>query len=324
MSTGRVVIPGSEREFDPKHERVAESDARKEIEVTVYLRARDTLDWVDDQAGLLPAERRLLTREEFAERYAPREDDIGAVRAFAGDNGLEVVTLDPARRAVMLRGTAGAVARAFGAQELAVFNHPSAGAYRGRRGPLTVPAYLEGVVTGVFGIDERPQAWPQLRRRPRDMRQRESYTPRQVAAAYDFPVGASGRGETVAIIALGGGFSLTDLNDYFSGLGLAATPSVSTVGVGGAGNTPGSDPEADSAVMLDVGVVGAVAPGVRIVVYFAANTDRGFIDAVSTAVHDARNRASVVSISWGAPESLWTQQALSRWSGWLRRRPPSE
>jgi kumamolisin len=49
--------------------------------------------------------------------------------------------------------------------------------------------------------------------------------------------------------------------------------------------------------MLDIEVAGAVAPGASIVVYFAPNTDAGFRDAVSQAVHDATNKPSVISIS---------------------------
>ena len=59
--------------------------------------------------------------------------------------------------------------------------------------------------------------------------------------------------------------------------------------------------------MLDIEVVGAVAPGAKIAVYFAPNTDQGFIDAITTAVHDTTNRPSIISISWGGPEVSWTQ-----------------
>src|SRR5262249_38561051 len=34
-----------------------------------------------------------------------------------------------------------------------------------------------------------------------------------------------------------------------------------------------------------------------------------FVDAVTTAVHDEANAPSVISISWGGPESAWTLQA---------------
>ena len=69
------------------------------------------------------------------------------------------------------------------------------------------------------------------------------------------------------------------------------------------------DKNSDGEVMLDIEVAGAVAPAAHIVVYFAPNTDQGFHDAITTAVHDTTNKPSVVSISWGGPEDSWTQQA---------------
>jgi kumamolisin len=64
-------------------------------------------------------------------------------------------------------------------------------------------------------------------------------------------------------------------------------------------------------VMLDIELVGAIAPAANIVVYFTPNTDAGFLDAVTTAIHDATNRPSVISISWGGSESTWTAQAMT-------------
>ena len=56
-------------------------------------------------------------------------------------------------------------------------------------------------------------------------------------------------------------------------------------------------------------MAGAIAPAAQIAAYFAPNTDQGFIDAVTTAVHDAKLKPSIVSISWGGPESSWTEQS---------------
>ena len=78
---------------------------------------------------------------------------------------------------------------------------------------------------------------------------------------------------------------------------------MTAVGVDGGSNRPGTDTDADGEVMLDIEVVGAVATGAEIVVYFAPNTDQGFIDAVSHAVHDTTHKPSVVSISWGGPRT---------------------
>jgi kumamolisin len=304
----RVEIPGSERIADPRHERIGAVDQDKPIEVTVYLRPSGSLDWVDQETGQAPAERRTMSREELAEATGASDDDIAAVRSFAGEHGLEVTAVDQGRRAMTLRGTVQAVANAFGAQGLQLFEHPTEGKYRGRSGSLTVPTQLGGVITGVFGIDERPQARAHLRP---SVAPNQSYTPPEVAAAYNFPSGTSGSGQTAAILELGGGFSQTDLDTYFKNLGLTA-PSVSAVSVDGGQNSPGTDPNADGEVMLDIEVLGSVAPGTKIVVYFAPNTDQGFIDALSTAVHDATNKPSVVSISWGGPEDSWTEQARSQ------------
>ena len=63
--------------------------------------------------------------------------------------------------------------------------------------------------------------------------------------------------------------------------------------------------------MLDIEVAASVAPGAKIAVYFTPNTDQGFIDAITTAVHDETNKPSVISISWGGPESTWTWQSMT-------------
>src|SRR5262249_8293221 len=111
---------------------------------------------------------------------------------------------------------------------------------------------------------------------------------------------------TIAFLELGGGYREEDLDAYFQALGLP-TPSVTAVPVDGGANAPGG--AADAEVMLDLEVAGAVAPGAKLVVYFAPNTDRGFLDAVTTAVHDTTRKPSLLSISWGGPESSWTGQA---------------
>jgi kumamolisin len=129
-----------------------------------------------------------------------------------------------------------------------------------------------------------------------------------VATLYQFPAGTDGTGQTIAIVELGGGFGSSDLDPYFAGLGLPV-PSVTAASVDGAVNQPGQDPNgADGEVLLDIEVAGAVAPGAAQVVYFAPNTDQGFVDAVTTAVH-ATPTPAVVSISWGQSEDSWTAQA---------------
>src|SRR6202000_629814 len=51
--------------------------------------------------------------------------------------------------------------------------------------------------------------------------------------------------------------------------------------------------------------------GARIAVYFAPNTNQGFQDAISAAIHDTTNKPSAISISWGGPESSWDSASLT-------------
>jgi kumamolisin len=308
MSAGseRAEVPGSARTVDPEHARVGDVDPQAPVEVSVYVRPRAGLDWVDAEAQRAPDERRYTSREQWAAEQGADPADLRAVESFARPAGLTVVAADPARRVVQLRGTAEQVASAFGAQLEGMYR-PAVGAepYRARSGPLSVPAALADVVTGVFGIDNRPQARTHLRRAKASAN--TSYTPVQVAEAYDFPSGAAGQGQTVGIIELGGGFSTSDLSTYFAGLGLS-DPSVTAVSVDGAQNQPGQDTNADGEVMLDIEVVGATANQAAIAVYFAPNTDQGFVDALSTAVHDTTHKPSVLSVSWGQSEDSYSAQ----------------
>jgi kumamolisin len=90
---------------------------------------------------------------------------------------------------------------------------------------------------------------------------------------------------------------------------------VTAIGVDGATNSPTGDPDsADGEVTLDIQVAGAVAPASRIAVYFAPNTDQGFYDAISAAIHDKARKPSVISISWGMPEDRWTPQAMNAYN----------
>ncbi len=225
---------------------------------------------------------------------------------------IEVTARDPGTRRMTIAGPAGALARAFGTELRLVSSAGPDGkpvTHRYRSGSLRIPAELGGVVEAVLGLDSRPQARPHFRFAD-PAATAVTYTPAQVASLYQFPAGTDGTGQTVAIIELGGGYSAADLTSYFASLGLRV-PSVTAVGVDGASNVAGQDPQgADGEVLLDIEVAGAVAPGARQVVYFAPNTDRGFVDAVTTAVH-AEPTPAAVSISWGGPESSWTAQSMT-------------
>jgi kumamolisin len=248
---------------------------------------------------------------------------VQAVLAFTSSFGLALTRVDLGARTLTLTGKAGDFSKAFQV-ELAHYQHPG-GSYRGRTGAISIPQELSHIIQGVHGLDDRPQAKPHFRLAKHTSRPSIaaaaaiSYTALQVAQAYSFPTGVTGQGETIGIIELGGGYTSSDLSTYFGNLNISPAPTVVAVSVDGGQNAPTGDPNGpDTEVMLDIEVSGAVAPGARIVVYFAPNTDAGFLDAISQAAMDTVNKPSVLSISWGGPESSWTAQSLQSFNSALQ------
>ena len=310
------IIPGSNQLVLQGAVATGPVPADQTIEITVRLRASPHSAPLDLQAAIADAQpggRRYLSREQFAQAYGASPEDIRKVEEFARQHGLAVISSSVAQRRVVLSGTAAKLGQAFGVA-LQEYEYPD-GYYRGRVGELSVPAELAGIVEGVFGLDDRPVATPKFQRLHLDGLMQANaaniaFTPPQLAKLYNFPQGVDGSGQCIGIIELGGGSRPKDLKVYFQELGLPL-PKVKTISVDHAKNRPTTANSADGEVMLDIEVAGGVAPGAVIAVYFAPNSERGFLDAITTAVHDAVNKPSVISISWGAPESQWTEQAMT-------------
>ena len=313
----RFTLPGSEKA--PFGETPTGRAATGRITVTVVVRPRLKIDTLT--LGVVR-----LSRAQYAKQHGADPVALKAVRAFARQFALtiEAGTPEPGRRGVRLTGSVATMQEAFGVK---LEQQKVGGAtYRVRQGPIELPIALEGLVEAVLGLDSRPQARSQFRvaagtvGKPGKAGAKGtsiiahaagiSYTPVQVASLYQFPATSSGKGQTIGIIELGGGYRAADLTAYFKTLGQTA-PKVTAVSVDKGKNSPTTADGADGEVMLDIEVAASVAPGAAIAVYFAPNTDQGFIDAISTAVHDTKNNPSVISISWGGPESSWTQQSLS-------------
>ncbi|MGZ5202063.1 MAG: S53 family peptidase [Telluria sp.] len=286
--------------------------ADERFDITVRVRRRAELP-PHPMGGSL-GQRQYLTREQYAAQHGASQEDMDAVAGFARQHGLAVIECSAARRSVFLSGTAAQVAAAFNTS-IERIEH-GGGESRRRTAPVHVPDTLQDIVEGVFGIDDMPIAKPhfQIAREPGQANLQAAaaaaFTPVEVAKLYNFPSSLDGSGQCIAIIELGGGYRSLDLQVYFRSLNLPV-PKVTSVSVDGAKNSPGLPTGADGEVMLDIEIAGAVAPKAAIVVYFAPNTEQGFLDAITAAIHDNVNKPSVISISWGAPESEWSQQALT-------------
>jgi kumamolisin len=315
----RVTLAGSKRTLLP-HSRPAGPVDPSEI-ATLTIRTRSAGDMaalekrVQEQAALPLEKRTYLTHEELAAAHGAKAEDLDLIERLAHEHDLMVVHRNRAERSIGLKGKLGDLLSMFPAD---VQNyHHSNGSYRGRQGEIQMPKALDGVVTGVFGFDTRPKH-RYLRRGYRASAGPggQNGVPSTVfAKRYNFPQSYQGQtldgsGQTVAIIELGGGFRGSDLKVYFKEIGVAQ-PTVTRVVVDHAAHTATTADSDDGEVMLDIEVAGAVAPKARLAVYFAPNNgDQGFIDGISAAVHDTERKPSVISISWGGPESTTDSQGI--------------
>jgi len=302
---GSFALERSEKQPMTGAHRVNSADPKETLTVSIRVRPKAGASELpfENLAEAPNQQRKYLSREEFEAQSGASKSDFDQVAAFGKTHGLKVAEKNTATRTIKLSGTVEQMNAAFGV-DLGYYQ-TSSETYRGREGSVNVPAELADVIESVHGLDNRQVASPQFRPAPSDIAAPESITPLsppEVATLYNFPT-ISAASQTIGILEFGGGFHQTDINNYFNNVVHKPVPAITVVGVDGATNNPGAS--ADLEVVLDIDVAGSVAPGAKIVVYFAPNTLQGWIDAILTAIHDAVNRPSVLSISWAGPEPGW-------------------
>jgi kumamolisin len=338
--TSRQYVPVREIDLFVSGEAVdLPVDLEQEARVTLVLRPRTPhhamREHLERMAGHLPHQRRYFTREEFARQYGAAEEDLAMAAAFAGAHNLEVAEISHAKRRLVLRGKLADLSRAFDVKFVHL-QHPDHGVYRSHRGPIHIPAELEPVIHAVMGFSARSQH-AHAASSPAHS-QRRLVDPRSVARTYQFPREATGRGQTIGIIVLGGGFHESDLDAYFRHLKMSK-PKITVVEVGDQGNNPADQAAIGDCLAkdgvaglhrakgqshpyphfrrnsaknvewtlettMDVELIGTWANDAHIVVYFTHNNARGKYDAFSAALHDTTHKPTVISCSWGAPEGL--------------------
>lgn len=352
--TRKVPLPGSTRAPVVRAKLEGKADAERLIKVSIYAKPRMSPAAAQARAArgdaLLPGKRRYLTRAQFDEAFGANPADLKKIADWATGNKLKVLETSVPKRLVLVEGLVRQFEEAFGIQ-LYVYSDAQGGGFRARHGDIHVPADLAGIIDGVFGLDTRKVGRPRLRRsrdaslpieaalretRSRDAHRsrafaktRGAFFPPQLAALYNYPPHLDGTGQNVAVFAFNGapdgdphgGYRLDALELYFEQVLGGVTPVITDVRVHGPGNEPGPDTKAsddagDSTgeVMLDMCVVGALAPGAKMFVYFTEFTSQGWVDALHQAITDD-NDISVISISYGNPEDdpdgAWTRMGLN-------------
>ena len=341
---GYVPLPGSNKSLLPNSRPAGPVNPSELASLTVRVRSagdpKALQRRVYEQAAKPLAKREYLTHEQLAEQHGASKEDLDKVEAFAQQHDLFVVRRSAPARTIELRGKLADLRAAFHA-DVGMYHH-STGTYRGRQGEIAVPQELQPIITGVFGFDTRPKhrgttsarrSTPSPKKASGANRAHEAASAKSSAAAtgpggqngvastefasrYNFPTQSNGTkldgtGQTIAIIELGGGYRTSDLRVFFHEIGVK-TPTVASISVDAAASNPTTADSADGEVMLDIEVAGAVAPNAKFAVYFAPNNgDKGFIDAISAAVHDSERKPSVISISWGGPEDPTDQMGIN-------------
>ncbi|MCP4656138.1 MAG: S8/S53 family peptidase [bacterium] len=285
-----------------------------------------------------PHDRRYLSHEELEARYGASPQDVEKVASFAAQNGLEVAEINREGRLVVLAGTGKQFAAAFRCE----LERVQVGQllYRRPRQAFGISAELEEIVEGVFGLDNLPRFTRVDRSRHAVPAKGDSSTPdaslkagkrsvppshpAEIMHRYRFPEEPKGKGQTIAILLLGGGFYEEDIRQFFG----ARMPRLEVVEVGGAKNDPaprpairkyfdelkaGQAPSGDAELIsqiwwtleatVDIELAGSFAPGADLVVYFAPNEERGKIEGVTRVLTDRKHDPSVLSCSWGISEA---------------------
>ncbi len=348
MPSQTFSLRGTTRPVTVAGRPVGRPRANEKVAVTMYVRrnpASAPLRSPLEQSHLAHVARRYLSHEQAGLLHGADPRDLDAVIRFGTRNQLKVVERSETKRLVRFTGTVSTMNKAFGV-ELVNYQHPrgpglSPAPYRSHAQEVRLPSGLAGIVEGVLGLDNRKMARSYLRAGVPATRTRRriavaaqalppnTYLPPAVAKLFDFPQG-DGTGECVAVFAFNGrmmstgtsvpgGYDASALRRYFQTTLGQPAPHLVDVVVQGPGNQPGDGSNPDDStgeVLLDLCIVGSLAAGATVAVYFTEFTEEGWVNAIKAAVNDATNRPSVISISYGNPEDdqqqgLWMQQTVT-------------
>lgn len=282
-----------------------------------------------------PTPGRSMSRPAYEAQHGADPADIEKVGAFADHFRLTVADVNAPERLLILKGRIADFEQAFRV-ELRRHRFDAGESYRGREGHISVPSEIADIVTGVFGLDDRPVVTRPLRQRApvaeagthggsqTDVPIR-AFFPNELARLYNFPTDVDGTGQKIGMVELGGGYTDQALTAYFAQAGVANPPRYVTRPVhGGAANAPDPTDEnqPDVEVLLDMEVAGTIAPGAELFMYFVSKdgSDKQVLLGISAAIHDAEADLSVLSLSFGAPEydstTMGNYPGASAYSQW--------
>ncbi len=263
-----------------------------------------------------PQYHKFLTAEEFVGRFAPSAADVAKVTAGLTKYGLTVERTTATT--LKVTGLPADMERAFSVSlhsyEVSAHDKAPGYSYYAPLVPATIPGEISASVSAVVGFDNRPSLYPHNKIAAHPLAGKGSssggdapglWTVTDFANYYDveplYKDDVTGKGSTLGIITLAS-FTPSDAFAYWQALGLKVDANrITIVNVDGGPGAP-SDASGSLETSLDVEQSGGVAPGAKIIVYQAPNTDQSFVDAFAAAAES--NSADSLSTSWGEWEWL--------------------
>ncbi len=302
----RISIDGTERAIWPDARPSAET-LDGVIWLTAWLRPRrgGELDVGKAQTlgATLPSNRTYADRATLTQQTGADPADVDLLRGYCATHGIEIVAEH--WRSVVMSAPIPKLVEAFGATA-GIYELPDKRRFRHRSGALHAPPDVAAILRGPFGIHQ----WP--RSHTVGALHGGTIAPlatNEITARYRFP-DADGSGETVGILQMRGAFNVNDFTKSMHAQGISAkTPIVKRVDNAELTHTIETAKDIESAI--DTQVVASLAPGAQIVVYATPDDERGVLDGIRSAIFDDEHRPSVLSISFGFPEQLWTPVALT-------------
>jgi kumamolisin len=247
-----------------------------------------------------------LTPEQFQAQFGPSEATVAGVVAQLRGRGLTVERTTATT--LKATGTPAVLERVFQTAlhqfEVPATEKAPAAKFRAPVGHPVIPAEITPAVRAVVGLSTKPVFHPHSRQAPAsfgNMRVEPKGVPETAApgnppglltvtdfaARYDaaplYDQGITGAGRTLGIVTLAS-FTPSDAFSYWNALNLRVHKKrLTVVDIDGGPGAP-SDASGSSETTLDVEQAGGIAPGAKIIVYQAPNTDSQWINASSRVV----------------------------------------
>ncbi|KPC49566.1 S53 family peptidase [Amantichitinum ursilacus] len=311
---------------------VARAGDVKTVTLALGLRNKAALDtFITSLADPTSANyRHFLTPAQFAAQYGQSPATVAQVTKYLAAQGFKINKVFANNLLVSVTGTNAQFAAVFGTSI-----HSYTDNVHTWQAPATaavIPSAIGGVVTTVAGLSTKPRLGNHAARVPNSGKLAGDavglsnakpkaaagnafgdWTVADLAAKYNinplYAKGLTGAGRTIGIATLAG-YNQSDAYGYWEAVGLNVDKNrIVDIWVdGGPDADAGPGTAGAGETTLDVQQSGGVAPGAKIRVYIAPNTDAGFLDVFAQAVDE--NLVDTLSVSWGSPEIFYDGAAL--------------